>query len=287
MMSDFHSDPHIQQLIQLALDEDLGAGDFSSKACIPLTKMGAAELKAKSAGVLAGIALGVEVLKKVDASIRVTLHYTDGDWVEAGTKVFTAEGSIQSLLAAERTMLNFIQRLSGIATTTKHYVALIADTPARILDTRKTTPGFRQLEKWAVRLGGGTNHRMGLYDMVMLKDNHVDGAGGIRQAIEQTKAYLLANQLNLAIEVETRSLDEVDEAIATGGVQRIMLDNMSPDMVKQAVARINGQFETEVSGGIHEGNIRDYALTGVDFISIGALTHSVKALDLNFKIVGQ
>ena len=267
-------------LIHRALREDIGDGDHSALACIPASAAGTAVVVAKEPGVVAGLELARLVFHEVDPAIAVETLVSDGAPVARGTKVLRATGPTQSLLTAERTVLNFMQRLSGIATTTNRYVQLVAGTGARLLDTRKTTPGYRALEKWAVTMGGGMNHRMGLYDMVMLKDNHCDFAGGITAAVQATRQYLSHKGLNLKIEVETRNVNEVEEALKAG-VDRIMLDNFSVEDTHTAVALIGGRAETESSGGITEANLRSYAETGVDFISVGALTHSIKSLDLS------
>ncbi|MBL7811370.1 MAG: carboxylating nicotinate-nucleotide diphosphorylase [Bacteroidetes bacterium] len=279
---DFRSQ-EILHLIDLCLREDLGNGDHSSIASIPQGTIGHSRILFKQDGVLAGIELARVILHQLDAGISLTVHKRDGDHIPSGTIVAEAEGSVHSLLAAERLLLNFMQRLSGIATQTAEAMNRLKGYHTQILDTRKTTPGLRLLEKWAVKTGGGANHRIGLYDMIMLKDNHVDSAGGIRPAIERTLAYLQQNNLDLRIEVETRNLAEVDEVLQTGGVHRIMLDNYTPEQCKEAVKRINGRAETEASGGIHLDNLVEYAQSGVDFISLGYLTHSVKALDISMK----
>lgn len=276
-------DPKLIQFLQLCLAEDLGDGDHSSLASIAKGTRGHSRILFKEDGVLAGIELAKTILHLIDPDIALTVYYKDGDAVTRGTVVAEATGNVRGLLAAERLLLNFMQRLSAIATQTRFVVNLIAPYHAKVLDTRKTTPGLRLLEKWAVATGGGYNHRIGLYDMIMLKDNHVDSAGGIRNAIENTHAYLEKTGKQLKIEVETRNLEEVKEVLATGGVDRIMLDNFDPALCKEAVSLIQGRTETEASGGITLDNIVNYAQTGVDFISLGYLTHSVKALDISMK----
>jgi nicotinate-nucleotide pyrophosphorylase (carboxylating) len=275
--------PFIQDAIALAIKEDIGDGDHSSLGSIPQGTIGKAHLLVKDEGVLAGVEVARAILKAIDSDLEMEVLLEDGTQVVYGDIAFVLKGSVHSILQAERLMLNFMQRMSGIATYTKRLVDIVAGTKAQLLDTRKTTPGLRAFEKWAVRIGGGSNHRFGLFDMVMLKDNHIDYAGGVIQAVERTHAYLEANEKNLAIEVETRDLEEVREALSTGYVSRIMFDNFSPELMTEAVQLVNGQCETEASGGINEATIRSYAETGVDFISVGALTHSVKSLDLSLK----
>ncbi|MDO4725609.1 MAG: carboxylating nicotinate-nucleotide diphosphorylase [Porphyromonadaceae bacterium] len=265
--------------------EDIGTGDHSTLSCIPKDAMGKSRLIIKDTGVIAGVEVARKVFSAFDSTLKMTQFISDGSEVKPGDIVFEVEGKIHSLLQTERLMLNIMQRMSGIATRTREYIQLIEGTRARILDTRKTTPGLRDLEKKAVLIGGGCNHRFGLYDMIMLKDNHIDFAGGIPQAIEQANAYLSERGLNLKIEIEVRNLDELDQVITKGGVQRIMLDNFTVVDTRRAVELINGRFETESSGGITKETIRSYALTGVDYISVGALTHSVKSLDMSFKAV--
>lgn len=269
--------------IKRSLQEDVGDGDHSSLAAIPAGKQGKARLLLKDDGIVAGLELAVAIFKEVDENLQVQLLLADGDTVKKGDIGLIVQGSVHSILKSERLVLNCMQRLSGIATTTSKYVGAISGLNTKILDTRKTTPGLRFLEKWAVTVGGGHNHRIGLYDMIMLKDNHVDYAGGIEPAIRQTQEYLRKNNLSLKIEVETRNLDEVKQVLTTGGVDRIMLDNFSPELLKQAVQLIGRQYETEASGGITLATVRMYAETGVDYISVGALTHSVKSLDISLK----
>ncbi|HUW91809.1 MAG TPA: carboxylating nicotinate-nucleotide diphosphorylase [Bacteroidales bacterium] len=277
------NDNGLEEFIRRALEEDTGSGDHSSLASISAEAAGRLKLIVKDTGIIAGITAAREVFHQTDPSLRVKILINDGSRVEYGMTAFTAEGNERSLLRAERLVLNIMQRMSGIATATAIYVSKVADTKAKITDTRKTTPGMRFLEKEAVRLGGGVNHRMGLYDMIMLKDNHIDFAGGITQAVARTRKYLKSNDLSLKIEVEARSLKEVAEILASGGVDRIMLDNFSVPLTAEAVKLINGVTEVESSGDITLTNVRDYALCGVDFISIGALTHHISSLDLSLK----
>ena len=276
--------PDIQALIDIALREDIGSGDHSSLACIGNSKQGDAYCLAKDEGVICGLELAEFIFHQIDPSLVFKTNFKDGDLIKIGDIVFTVEGKSVSILTAERLVLNFCQRLSGVATQSRIISDMIKTYKTKVLDTRKTTPGMRLLEKYAVKVGGSFNHRIGLYDMIMLKDNHIDFAGGIKQAIEKTHAYLKANQLDLKIEIETRNLDEVKQVLAVGGVNRIMLDNFTPDLIKQAVDLINGAYETEASGGITINTITDFAKAGVDFISIGALTHSAKSIDLSLKV---
>jgi nicotinate-nucleotide pyrophosphorylase (carboxylating) len=277
------SDNELRALIRHALDEDTGEGDHSSLACIPVSAKGRAKLLIKESGIIAGLRVATEVFRIVDPSLKIEIFFRDGERISFGDIALTAEGSMHSLLRSERLVLNIMQRMSGIATATSLYVEKVSGTKARITDTRKTTPGMRFLEKEAVRIGGGTNHRMGLYDMIMLKDNHTDFAGGITTAITRTKEYLKKNNLALRIEVESRNLKEVNEILAASGVDRIMLDNFTIPMTVEAVRLIGNAAETESSGGINLENVRDYALCGVDFISIGALTHHINSLDMSLK----
>ena len=269
--------------IHLAFAEDIREGDHSSLACIPKDKTGRAHLLIKDDGIIAGIQLAKWIFECMDPTLKIETLLKDGDAVKKGDIAFIVEGTSIPLLSAERLVLNCMQRMSAIATKTKAYVKLIEGTQTTILDTRKTTPGMRLLEKWAVTIGGGANHRFGLYDMIMLKDNHIDFAGGITQAIEKVHTYLKEKQLNLRIEVEARDLDEVKEIMSVGGIHRIMLDNFTPAETITAVKHINGAYETESSGGITDKTIRSYAECGVDFISVGALTHSVYNMDLSLK----
>lgn len=277
----------IHQIITNALAEDIGDGDHSSLACIPANAIGTARLIVKDSGVLAGVALAKMICETVDKTLVFEQLIADGTNVTPGEIAFTLHGSARSILAAERTLLNFMQRMSGIATLTAELVGLLKGTKTQLLDTRKTTPGIRFMEKWAVRIGGGVNHRFALYDMIMLKDNHVDFSGGITQAIQRTKDYLATTNKSLKVEIEVRNLDELDQVLAIGQVDRIMLDNFSPALLKEAIDKIAGRFETEASGGIVKETLRTYAETGVDYISVGALTHSYKSLDLSLKATFQ
>ena len=277
--------PELNRFIDNALIEDVGDGDHSSLASIPYEATGKANLYVKENGIIAGINIAQYIFNKIDPDIKFKAFISDGSDVKNGDIAFTIEGRIQSILMLERLMLNIMQRMSGIATRTHTMAGIIKDLPVKLIDTRKTTPGMRFLEKMAVRMGGGYNHRAGLYDMIMLKDNHVDGAGGIEKAIEATHQYLKEKKRDLKVEIETRNLDEVKKVMARGGVDRIMLDNFDIDNLKKAVEIIDHKYETEASGGITEDNLRDYALTGVDFISSSAMAHSVKSLDLSLKLV--
>lgn len=276
---------NIHQFIKNALAEDMGDGDHTSLACIPATAKGKAQLLVKQKGIVAGVELAVLIFKEVDKSLKVKVGIKDGQKVKKGDIVLTVEGSSRSILLAERLVLNCMQRMSGIATYTNELVKLCKGTQCKVIDTRKTTPTIRGLEKWAVVIGGGANHRIGLYDMILIKDNHIDYAGGIKQAIDSANAYLKKKNKKLNIEVETRSLEEVKQALAVGKIHRIMLDNFTPKDLEKAVKLINKKYETEASGGITEKTIRSFAKTGVDFISVGALTHSIKSLDLSLKAV--
>lgn len=273
----------LHSFIKLALHEDVREGDHTSLACVPANADGSAKLLVKENGILTGITVAQEVFKAVDPNLRVELLMKEGDKMTKGDIAFKVYGSAVSILTAERLVLNCMQRMSGIATLTAKYVEAVAGTGVKVIDTRKTTPGIRFLEKYAVTVGGGANHRMGLYDMIMIKDNHVDFSGGIPQAVHRVHNYMKENNLQLKVEVETRNLEEVKIALATSGIDRIMLDNFSPETMKEAVALINKKCETEASGGIKLDNIRSYAETGVDFISVGALTHSAVSLDLSLK----
>lgn len=273
----------IHDFILRALQEDIGDGDHSSLASIPEGTQGKAQMLIKDQGIIAGLELAKIIFHLNDPSMDVRLFLHDGMEVKKGDVAMEVEGSVHAILRAERLVLNLVQRLSGIATRTFEMNKLIEGTGCTLLDTRKTTPGLRLLEKWAVKMGGGANHRIGLYDMIMLKDNHNDYAGGITKAVNNTLAYLKEKELHLKIEVETRNLEEVKEALATGKVDRIMLDNFSVEAMKEAVSLIDGKVETEASGGITEDTIRAYAETGVDFISVGALTHSVRSMDISLK----
>lgn len=273
----------LDQFIASAFTEDIGDGDHSSLSCIPPEATNKAQLLIKEDGILAGVELALEIFKRTNPALKVEVLINEGSAVKKGDVGFIVSGPSRSILTAERLVLNCMQRMSAIATKTHHLSSLIAGTHAVLLDTRKTTPNFRLLEKWAVLIGGGKNHRIGLYDMIMLKDNHIDMAGGHREAIIRTKDYLRATNRDLKIEVETRNLAEVKEVLNVGGVDTIMLDNMSLEDMKTAVALIAGKYKTEASGGITEETIRNVAECGVDFISVGALTHSVKSLDLSLK----
>ncbi len=273
----------LNDFIRRALTEDLGDGDHTSLACIPPEKTGTMYLLAKEKGILAGVAVALEVLNAVDPEITTEVFLEDGSAIQPGDIAFEATGKRQSLLAAERLLLNIMQRMSGIATKTNQMVQLVAGTGTQLLDTRKTTPNMRFLEKEAVRIGGGTNHRFGLYDMIMIKDNHIDFAGGIPQAIDKVHDYLRNHHKDLKIEVEVRDLNELEQVLQKGGVHRIMLDNFSLEDTRIAVQRIGKQYETEASGGITEATIAAVAQCGVDYISVGALTHHIKSLDLSLK----
>ncbi|WP_121810013.1 carboxylating nicotinate-nucleotide diphosphorylase [Mucilaginibacter kameinonensis] len=275
----------IHQFINNALSEDVGDGDHTSLSTIPADATGKAKLLVKDEGILAGVELAAEIFHVVDPNLKMNVFLEDGTPVKYGDVAFEVEGSSRSILTAERLVLNCMQRMSGIATKTRQIVDLLKGTNTKVLDTRKTTPGLRYLEKWAVRIGGGVNHRFGLYDMILIKDNHVDYAGGIRQAIESANQYLADNGKKLAIEIEVRNLDELEQVLQTGNVNRILIDNFNFDNLRQAVAMNKGRFITEASGGITIDNIRQYADCGVDYISVGALTHSVKSLDLSLKAV--
>lgn len=271
----------INNLIDLAFAEDVGEGDHTTLCSIPSDAQGKAFLIIKESGILAGVDVGIKVFHKLDPQLSIDVLIKDGSKVDPGDIVLTVEGKVQSILQAERIVLNIMQRMSGIATMTNKYVALIAGTGCKVLDTRKTTPGMRMLEKQAVKLGGGENHRIGLFDMILLKDNHIDFAGGIENAITGAKKYLLDKNKSLKIEIEVRDFDELNEVLLIGGVDRVMLDNFTPENTKKAVDLVNGRIELESSGGITSETIRSYAETGVDYISVGALTHSVKGLDMS------
>ncbi len=276
-------DELIEALLDLSFAEDIGDGDHTTLSIIPDGIQGRARLLIKEEGILSGVDIALRVLKRVDPSIRVEVMIHDGVHVSPGDVAFIAYGSERSLLTAERTMLNIMQRMSGIATATSRYQSELQGTGAKVLDTRKTTPGMRILEKEAVAAGGGANHRMGLYDMILIKDNHIDFAGGIEKAIDAAIEYCKCNGKNLKIEVETRTLDDVRRVLEHGGVDRIMFDNFTPKQTAEAVRMVSGRVETESSGGITLKNLREYGEAGVDYISVGALTHSVKGLDMSFK----
>ena len=271
------------QFIEAALQEDVQNGDYSTLACIPADAKGKAVLKIKEDGIIAGIDLAEEIFYFLEPGSVFSIFKKDGDKVSKGETAFEVAASVHTILKAERLALNCMQRMSGIATLTNRYVDLIKGYPAKILDTRKTTPLFRAYEKEAVRIGGGVNHRMGLYDMIMLKDNHIDFCGGIEKAIEKTNDYIRINALDLKIEVETRSIDDVRRVLAVGNVDRIMLDNYTPQQIEEAVSLIGGKYETEASGGITLENVVAYARTGVDFISVGAIIHHAVSMDLSLK----
>jgi len=274
---------NFEQLIRLWFAEDIGDGDHTTLSCIPASATGKSQLIVKENGVLAGVEVARQIFYAFDPELKMTVFINDGSEVKIGDIAFVVEGRIQSLLQTERLMLNVMQRMSGVATRTRQYVKMLEGTNTCVLDTRKTTPGLRLLEKEAVKIGGGVNHRIGLYDMILLKDNHVDFAGGIDKAILRAQDYLKEKGKNLKIEIEVRSFDELAQVMAIGGVDRIMLDNFSVENTRKAVEIIAGKFETESSGGITFETLRQYAECGVDYISVGALTHSVKSLDLSFK----
>ena len=271
------------RLIDLSFAEDIGDGDHTTLCCIPEDAMGQSKLLIKEPGILAGVEVAKEVFRRFDPTMQVEVFIGDGSKVNVGDVAMIVTGKVRSLLQTERLMLNIMQRMSGIATMTHRYVERLEGTGTRVLDTRKTTPGMRMLEKEAVKIGGGCNHRIGLFDMILLKDNHVDFAGGIEPAIERCHAYLKEKNLDLKIEIEVRNFDELERVLRHGGVNRIMLDNFSVEDTRRAVALVDHRYETESSGGITFDTIRDYAECGVDFISVGALTHSVKGLDMSFK----
>ncbi|MBQ0015491.1 MAG: carboxylating nicotinate-nucleotide diphosphorylase [Bacteroidales bacterium] len=272
---------NLDELIRMALCEDIGDGDHSTLACIPPTAQGCAVMKAKQDGILCGIEVGQRVFELVDSRTKTTAYKHDGDTIKKGDLLMRVEGFSAAILTAERTALNFMQRLSGIATETNRLVQMLHGLHTQLLDTRKTTPNMRLLEKYAVKCGGGTNHRIGLYDMVMLKDNHIDFAGGIAAAINRTHEYLKRQGKQLKIEIEVRNLNELQQVLDNGGIDRIMLDNFDIPTLRQAVTLINGAYETEASGGITDQTLRSCAETGVDFISVGALTHHIKSLDIS------
>ncbi len=273
----------VKELIALTLQEDIGTGDHSSISCISTSVQGKMKLLIKQDGVLAGVDVAREVLRQVDDNIEMDIMINDGAEVHKGDIAFVLKGSSRNMLTAERTLLNFMQRMSGIATTTRQYVDLVKDTNVILLDTRKTTPNMRIFEKYAVAVGGAQNHRFGLYDMIMLKDNHIDFAGGIEKAIDLANNYIKANNLNIKIEIECRSIEDVKRVISHGGVHRIMFDNFAPEQIIEGVKLVNHQFETEASGGIIKETLHDYAVTGVDYISVGAFTHHVTSLDMSLK----
>lgn len=277
-------DQLIDELLDLAFAEDVGDGDHTTISTIPADAKGKSRLLIKEEGILSGVEVARKVLAKVDPDLKMEVFMHDGDRVKPGDVAFTAEGSVRSLLVAERTMLNIMQRMSGVATMTDRYQSRLQGLKTRVLDTRKTTPGMRMLEKEAVKTGGGVNHRIGLFDMILIKDNHIDFAGGLEKAITAARDYCKANgKEDLKIEVEVRSLDDIRRVLALGGVDRIMFDNFTPELTREAVKLVDGRCETESSGGITLETLRAYGEAGVDFISVGALTHSVKGLDMSFK----
>lgn len=280
-----NSIPTIYELIELAIREDIGSGDHSSLATITAETKGKMNLLVKQHGILAGVGVARMVFSQIDPSLVFKEYIHDGELVMPGDVAFDVSGDVRSLLASERLVLNFMQRMSGIATETNRLVKLVQDLPVKLLDTRKTTPNMRHLEKLAVRFGGGYNHRFGLFDMIMIKNNHVDFAGGIAKAIQMSRDYVEKNNLRIGIEVEVRNFEELETALEVGGFQRVMFDNFSPDDMRKAVKLVASRFETEASGGITEETLRDYAETGVDFISIGALTHQIKSLDMSLRAV--
>jgi len=278
---------NIEELFKIWFAEDIGDGDHTTLCCIPENAYGKSYLIVKDTGVIAGVEIAQKIFNYFDKELKMSVFINDGKEVKPNDIVFEVEGNIRSLLQTERLMLNIMQRMSGIATITRKYLKLLEGTGTNVLDTRKTTPGLRYLEKEAVKIGGGMNHRTGLFDMILLKDNHVDFAGGIAQAIESAKNYMKEKNKKLKIEIEVRSFDELNKVLEIGGVDRIMLDNFSVKDTKKAVEMINHRFETESSGGITFETIRSYAECGVDFISVGALTHSIKSLDMSFKAVNR
>ena len=275
--------PFVDDLIELCIREDIGDGDHTSLACIPADKHGRMRLLCKQEGVIAGIEIAQIVLRRLDPEMHFEQILRDGDRVRPGDVAFYVSGRLRSLLQAERILLNIMQRMSGVATQTAVYVKRLEGLHTRVLDTRKTTPGMRVLDKMAVKIGGGENHRMGLFDMILLKDNHIDFAGGIEKAIRRVRAYLAERGKQLPIECEVRSLEDIDKVFAAGGVDRIMFDNFTPEMTRRAVEKVAGRCETESSGGITLDTIREYAECGVDFISVGALTHQIRSLDMSLK----
>ncbi|MBQ7342786.1 MAG: carboxylating nicotinate-nucleotide diphosphorylase [Alistipes sp.] len=275
--------PYVEELISLAIKEDIGDGDHTSLCCIPAEQQGKMRLLCKQEGIIAGIEIARLVLERLDPSMHFEQLIEDGTRVKVGDVAFYVSGSERSLLQAERILLNIMQRMSGVATQTAIYVARLEGLHTKVLDTRKTTPGMRVLDKMAVKIGGGENHRIGLFDMILLKDNHIDFAGGVRKAVENAREYLKATGRNIPIECEVRTLEDIDEVFAAGGADRIMFDNFTPEQTRVAVEKVAGRCETESSGGITLDNLRDYAEAGVDFISVGALTHQIKSLDMSLK----
>ncbi len=285
MNAPYLTEDHINKFISSALEEDIGHGDHSTLGSVPTTALSTAQLILKSEGILAGIELAQKIFAYADPEIKVEVLKQDGEAYENGELAFNVTGSSQTILSSERLVLNCMQRMSAVATYTNHLCSLIKGSRAKLLDTRKTTPLFRLPEKWAVLIGGGVNHRFGLYDMVMLKDNHIDFSGGVKNAVENIVEYLKERNLNLAIEVEVRSLAELEEVLDVGQVDRVLLDNMLPSDIREAIKMIDNTFETEASGGITEKNIAEIADTGVDYISVGALTHSYQSMDMSLKAV--
>ena len=280
-----NTDVLIEQHILSAIREDLGTGDHTSLSTIPAAAKGSMHLLVKEAGIIAGISIAEKVFKLVDPETSFEQLILDGTLVNPGDIIFKVEGKVIAMLSSERLALNYMQRMSGIATKTAAYKKLLQGLPAVLLDTRKTTPGMRIFEKMAVAIGGGANHRFGLFDMILIKNNHVDFAGGIAEALKAVSNYLKKNQIEIPVELEVRNFDELEEALQIGGFKRIMLDNFTPENLRKAISQINGKFETEASGGITEATLYDYAATGVDFISIGALTHHIKSLDLSLRAI--
>jgi nicotinate-nucleotide pyrophosphorylase (carboxylating) len=278
-----NNETYLKRFIEQALEEDVAEGDHSTLSCIPTDARGEAQLFAKEEGIVAGIDIAEYIFRMLDKNMEFTKYCQDGDKITVSQEIFRLKGSIHAILKGERLMLNIMQRMSGIATSTNKYASKIANYSTRVLDTRKTTPNMRYFEKLAVRIGGGTNHRMGLYDMIMLKDNHIDFAGGIKEAITKANSYRKDLPKEIPIEIEVRNFQELEEVLATGNVDRIMLDNFSPEQTRKAVEKINKQYEIESSGGITFDTLEDYAACGVDFISVGALTHQIKSLDLSLK----
>lgn len=282
---EMNQDELIDRLLDLAFAEDVGEGDHTTLCSIPENEVGSSKLLIKEEGILAGVDIAKRVFNRFDETLEIEIFMEDGAHVKPGDVAFIVKGKVRSILQTERLVLNIMQRMSGIATTTNRYVKHLEGTKAKVLDTRKTTPGMRILEKMAVKIGGGENHRIGLFDMILLKDNHVDFAGGIKNAILRAKDYLKQKNKNLKIEIEVRNFDELKEALETGGVDRVMLDNFDPEKTREAVKIVDGRVELESSGGITFETIRDFAEAGVDYISVGALTHSVKSLDMSLKAI--
>jgi len=278
-----HSDKHLNVLIDLWLDEDIGDGDHTTLSTIPADAYGKAKLLAKQEGIIAGVRIAVEIFKRFDPGLKTNILIPDGSPIKPGDIVFEVNGLVRTILQTERLVLNVMQRMSGVATQTHNYVKKLDGLKTKILDTRKTAPGMRLLEKEAVKLGGGENHRIGLYDMILIKDNHIDFAGGITNALQWTRKYLDENKKDLKIVIEARSLNDIREILANGGADRILIDNFTPALTREAVALVAGACQTESSGGITLENIREFAECGVDFISVGALTHQIKSLDLSLK----